>query len=88
MHLVYETESRKLVGINTFGIRLRHEAFDQWLTHQKSVEYILEHLKDANFDPEFYKQHEASILEKFNQENGTSLQPKKKSWERILALLK
>lgn len=88
MHFVYESESRKLVGVNTFGIRLRHDLFDRWMTDQKPVEYVLEHLKDANFDPEFYKQHEAAILEKFNQENGTSLQPKKKSWKRILAFSK
>ncbi|NJB83094.1 NAD(P)/FAD-dependent oxidoreductase [Wenyingzhuangia aestuarii] len=86
VHFNYDKISRKFIGLNTFGIRLRHKVFDKWLTDERSVEYVLEHLKDANFDPEFYKQYEAEILQKFNQENNTQLVPKKKSWKRILNL--
>ena len=81
----FDKNSRKFLGINTFGIRMRHEIFDKWLTENRSIEYILEFLADANFDPEFYKLHEAEILEKFNKENGTNIQLKKKSWTRIFS---
>ncbi len=84
MHFVYEKESRKFLGVNTFGVRLRHQSFDTWLNEERTIEYIIEHLKDANFDPEFYKQHENSIVDQFNAENGTSIHPQKKSWKRIL----
>jgi hypothetical protein len=40
-------------------------------------------LKNANFDPEFYKQYEEEIIAQFNQENGTSIKPKKRN---ILAI--
>jgi NAD(P)H-nitrite reductase large subunit len=79
----YDVNTHKFLGINTFGIRMRHETFDKWLTKNKSIEYVLEFLADANFDPEFYKLHETEIVAKFNQENNTSILLKKKSWKRI-----
>jgi len=81
----FDKNSHQFIGINTFGIRMRHEIFDQWLTENKSIEYVLEYLADANFDPEFYKLHEAEILTKFNSENNTNIQLKKKSWKRIFS---
>ena len=85
MHFVFSESDHKFLGVNTFGIRLRHSAFNQWLQDSSSIEYVLEHLKDANYDPEFYTEHEEEILSQFNNENGTSIKPKKKSWKRILA---
>jgi hypothetical protein len=71
------------IGINTFGIRMRHTFFNNALTEKQTVDNVLEHLADANFDPEFYKLHESEIVAKFNQENNTNIQLKKKSWKRI-----
>ena len=82
----YHKESHIFLGINTFGIRMRHEIFDQWLTEEKSIEHIIEYLADANFDPEFYKLHEKQIVEKFNKEMGTNIQLKQKSWKRIFKI--
>lgn len=81
----FDKKNNQFLGINTFGIRMRHEIFDKWLTEKKSIEHILEYLADANFDPEFYKLHEHEIVAKFNQENNTNIQPKKKSWKRIFS---
>jgi len=63
----YQEEGRKFIGINTFGIRMRHETFDKWLTEKRSVDYVIEHLKQANFEPEFYETYETEIQEKFNK---------------------
>jgi NAD(P)H-nitrite reductase large subunit len=81
--LNYEKETNKFLGINTFGIRLRHERFDTWLNEEASVETVLVHLKDANFDPEFFKEYEEEILHKYNTENDSHLKVKVKSWKRI-----
>jgi len=81
----YDQNTRQFLGINTFGIRMRHETFNKWLTENKSIEFVLEYLADANFDPEFYKLHEAEILAKFNQENNTNILLKKKNWRRIFS---
>ena len=84
--MAYHKEDRKFLGINTFGIRMRHEVFDRWLTEERSADHVMEHLKDANFDPEFYGQYETEIISKYNSEFGTGIRPKKRSWQRILSL--
>ena len=81
----FDKNTNLFLGINTFGIRMRHEIFDRWITQEKSIEHVLEYLADANFDPEFYKLHEAEIVAKFNKENNINIQLKKKSWKRIFA---
>ncbi len=58
MHFVYDEKSRKFLGLNTFGIRIRHESMNDYLENERSVDYVLEHLADANFDPEFYKKYD------------------------------
>ncbi|CAM4307330.1 NAD(P)/FAD-dependent oxidoreductase [Gillisia hiemivivida] len=63
----YKEGSRKFVGINTFGIRMRQETFDKWLTEERTVDYVIDHLKQANFDPEFYKHHEKEIFKSFKE---------------------
>jgi len=83
--VAFDKENRKFLGINTFGIRMRHEIFDRWLNEERSVDYIMEFLKDANFDPEFYAQYEKDIVSKFNSEFGTNIAIKKKSWKRIFS---
>ena len=81
----YDKESHLFLGINTFGLRMRHEVFDKWLSAKKSIEFVLEYLADANFDPEFYKLHEAAIVTKFNSEFDTNIPLRKKSWTRIFS---
>lgn len=85
IHINYDKNTNEFLGINTFGIRMRQEFFDRILTNKESVEHVLAHLADANFDPEFYKLHEKEIVAKFNQKNGTNIQLKKKSWKRIFS---
>ncbi|MDN3666270.1 NAD(P)/FAD-dependent oxidoreductase [Algibacter miyuki] len=85
IHINYDKTTREFIGINNFGIRMRHEFFDKILNEKRTVDYVLEHLADANFDPEFYKLHEKEIVAKFNQENNTNIQLKKKSWKRIFS---
>ena len=86
LRLRWDGESGRLLGVNNFGFRLRHHAFDKWFDQGKTVEYALTHLKDANFDPEFYKKHEQSIIDQFNQQNGTSYQLKKEKLEKDLRI--
>ncbi len=81
----FDKNTKKFLGINTFGIRMRHTIFDRWLTEERGVDYVMEYLKDANFDPEFYKVYEGEILSAYNAEFGTSITPKKKSWKRIFS---
>jgi NAD(P)H-nitrite reductase large subunit len=78
MRLNYRQSDHVLTGVNTFGIRLRHASFETWLGQSATVEHVLEHLAEANFDPEFYRNHETAIITLFNQQNATALRPRAK----------
>lgn len=84
--IAFHKETRKFLGINTFGIRLRHEIFDKWLNEGRDVMHVIKYLKDANFDPEFYAVYENEIAAEFNLKFGTDIKPEKKNWKRIFAL--
>ena len=65
--IAYHKDTRKFLGINTFGIRMRHEVFDRWLTEDRHIDYVINHLPEANFDPEFYKRFETDIQHSFHK---------------------
>ena len=68
IRLAFETKSRLFIGINVFGIRMRHEFFDNVLNDKKTVDFVVDNLKKANFDPEFFKTFESEIAAAFNNE--------------------
>ena len=86
MHFVFDKVSRKFLGLNTFGIRIRHEVMNRHLDGNATIDKVMEQLKDANFDPEFYRLYEDEIVAKFNKEQGTNISVKKRSWKRILGV--
>ena len=73
----YDKNDGKFLGINTFGIRMRHEVFDRWLTAEAHVNDVMSHLADANFDPEFYAHYEADIMAAYNEHAGLELKAQK-----------
>ena len=68
----FNTKTNAFLGINTFGIRMRHEIFNKWLTEKRDVDYVMNHLVDANFDPEFFDQFEKEILSAYNNQLQTA----------------
>ena len=54
VRVAYKKQNKEFLGINTFGIRMRHECFEKWLNEKRSVNFVIENLKDAIFDPEFF----------------------------------
>lgn len=69
LHLVWDKQSRALLGVNSFGLRLRHEVLDRWLRTKATVEQVMDHLEEAVFDPEFHEKMEPSIRLSFKQRN-------------------
>lgn len=51
----------KVIGFNLMGIRYRQEACHRWLREERSLDYVLGHLEEANFDPEFFRTYEAAL---------------------------
>jgi len=70
----YDKNNNTFLGINTFGIRMRHETFDRWLTEKRGVDYVINHLEEANFDPEFYSHFETDIRSAFKNHISTTNQ--------------
>lgn len=79
----YHKESGKFLGINTFGIRMRHEVFDRWLNAEAHVNEVMSHLADANFDPEFYSHYEADIISAYNTHADVQLSAHKANKKSI-----
>jgi NAD(P)H-nitrite reductase large subunit len=65
VRVAFDRESGTVIGFNLMGIRFRHEVCDRWLREKRNVQYVMEHLEEANFDPEFYQKHEDEIIQKF-----------------------
>lgn len=65
VHITWDKSTQMFLGINAFGIRLRHEYFDRWLRSQTPVDLVIDQLAHANFDPEFSDRHEDEIQQHF-----------------------
>lgn len=65
IHFIWNRLSARFSGVNSFGIRLRHAQFDHWLREKKDISFVIDHLAEANFDPEFSEKHEREIRDLF-----------------------
>ncbi len=85
--VIFETHTKAVKGVNIFGIRNRHEVWDEWISKGKSIQFAMENLPKANFDPEFFTHWEGDIQQKFNAEfPDLSVSVRKKSFlEKILS---
>lgn len=83
IRLFYDPQTLRFEGVTLLGVRYRHEVCDRWLCEERDIEYVLCHLSDANFDPEFFRHYENFLVEEYNAKSGKQLQLKKRSWKRI-----
>lgn len=88
LKIVFEKESGQLIGVNSFGIRLRHHVMDQWLQDGKTIEHMLAYFKDVNFDPELYHSIIDEVIQAYEEQFKKHIPLKKKSWKRLLNLMK
>ena len=72
VRISFDKNNFNFLGINTFGIRMRHEFFDTVLNEKKSVQFVMDNLKRANFDPEFFKHYEKEIQVAFESKYSFS----------------
>jgi len=73
LHIVFNTQNRAVIGFNVFGIRLRQDVCQNWIREEKDIDYVIDHLDQANFDPEFYTRFWREISEKFATQNKSEL---------------
>ena len=82
LSVVYNQDSKEFIGINVFGLKLRHEYLDKWLQDKVSINHVLSNLPDAFFEKEFSVNYTAEIIASFNKQTGSDLKiaGKKKSF--------
>jgi NADPH-dependent 2,4-dienoyl-CoA reductase/sulfur reductase-like enzyme len=89
VRIVYNRNSKEVIGFNLMGIRYRHEVCEKWLLSETKINIVLQNLGLANFDPEFYKEYEFEIIKVYNEQTGNSLQLKqKRGLNAVLKFLK
>jgi len=62
----YREADGAVTGFNVMGVRYRHAVCAAWIREGRSIRFVLEHLGEANFDPEFFTQFEAEVAAKYN----------------------
>ncbi len=89
IRIVYDADEETVLGFHLMGIRYRHEVCEKWLREKSSVSTVLENLRLANFDPEFYDSYEPELVRLYNQKTGKNLSLKAgKGWNSVFAFLK
>ncbi|MEO8211008.1 MAG: FAD-dependent oxidoreductase [bacterium] len=77
IRIVYTEDG--VIGFNLMGVRYRQEVCVKWIEEKRSIEYVLENLTEANFDPEFFDEYEKDIIEIYNSNiSGKKIAPKRK----------
>ena len=75
-----------VVGFNAMGLRLRHDVCEQWIQQRAPLQNVMAHLGAANFDPEFFQQHEKTMVAAFNRQfpqSPVTLKQKKGLFARL-----
>jgi len=86
IRLFYDSQDGSIICFNLLGVRYRHNVCDKWITEKRNIEYVLTHLSEANFDPEFYKKNEQALLDVYEKKTGKRLKLQKRNWASILNL--
>lgn len=78
LRMVYKKGDEIIVGMQALGMRLRHPLCDQWLQEKRTIDYVMAHLHQLNFDPEFFVKHEKAILHSYHQQTGKAITTSRK----------
>ncbi len=53
LRIVFDAQTKAVLGFNAMGIRLRHVICDRWIREGTILDHVLRNLKQADFNPEF-----------------------------------
>jgi len=59
-----------VIGVNVMGFRYRHKVCEKWIEENRPLDYVLDNLAEANFDPEFHSVYEREIAGVFREQAG------------------
>ena len=55
----------KVIGFNFLGLKYRDNVCRKWLDEERSLDYVVKNLHEANFDGEFYEKYESLLREQY-----------------------
>ncbi len=67
LRINYRSTDHAVTGMNVLGMRQRQTVWQDWIAGSQTIRHVMEHLPEANFDPEFSKQYERDILNHYNR---------------------
>ncbi len=67
IRICFDKASNRVKGFNLMGIRYRHDVCARWIENNTPIQEVLKNLRQANFDPEFFKRYEPELLQQYNQ---------------------
>lgn len=80
IRFVFDKNSQKILGVNAFGWRLRHDFFDNAITQDWTMDAVLGKLHQANFNPEFFRNPIREVIAAYSQKTGKVVSPQKTSF--------
>lgn len=75
MHFAWDSLTHVFLGLNTFGIRLKHDVLDKWIREERKIEDVIDNLHLADFDPEFARRYYHDIRKGFSAARIQIYQP-------------
>ena len=70
----FKKDSMVVTGFNLMGVRYRHKVCDQWLHEGRTLDYVIQNLRAANFDPEFFRTYEHEVAKLYQAKTGKAVQ--------------
>jgi NADPH-dependent 2,4-dienoyl-CoA reductase/sulfur reductase-like enzyme len=78
IRLNYLNDNNKTItGFVLLNVRYRQEICEKWILEKQPLEFVLTNLAKANFDPEFHRRHEKSILHVYKKQHPEFSIPKR-----------
>jgi NADPH-dependent 2,4-dienoyl-CoA reductase/sulfur reductase-like enzyme len=71
----WDRSTGAVTGFNLMGIRYRQEVCEHWIRTATPVKTVLQDLRLANFDPEFSRQYEPQVWQRFQEITGEAVRP-------------
>ena len=89
IRLVYDAERLEIQGFNLMGIRYRHEVCEKWIAERTLLQDVVQQLKLANFDPEFFPLYEEHIVQMCNSKHDLNIRSSaSRNWNQVFDFLK
>ena len=70
LRINYIADDKRVVGIHTFGLRLRHAVCERWIRERQSLSYVLNQFRQADFNPEFSESYVGQLAGQHSSRKG------------------